>query len=64
MIRKYTITIDKLGDEDSMISQPERGEKEEFWELAEEIGMTDRHTTDRAFFHGFFTRDSEETGKK
>jgi hypothetical protein len=64
MIRKYAISIDKRGMRILLISPRERVECEEFWELAEEIGLTDLHTRDRAFFHRFFTRDDEETGKK
>jgi hypothetical protein len=64
MIWKYAIKINMRGGADSMMRPPEREEKEEFWELAEEIGMTESHTTDSAFFHGFFSKDSEGAGKK
>ena len=42
-----------------MISPRERYEREEFWELAEEIGMTDIHTDSRTFFQRFFKKNDE-----
>ena len=46
-----------------MISPRERYEREEFWELADEIGMTDIHTHNQKFFHRFFKKNDELTGK-
>jgi len=48
----------------SMISPRERYEREEFWELADEIGMSDIHTHNQKFFHRFFRKNHELTGKK
>jgi hypothetical protein len=43
-----------------MISPRERYEREEFWELAEEIGMTDIQTENtRTFFQRFFKKNDE-----
>ena len=47
-----------------MMSPRERGEREEFWELAEEIGMADSHITEGAFFHRFFHKDNERVQKR
>ncbi len=52
------------GSVDSMMSPRERYEREEFWELADEIGMTDVHTNNQTFFHRFFRKNDELTRKK
>ncbi|HJX56928.1 MAG TPA: hypothetical protein VJ350_08865 [Methanoregula sp.] len=52
------------GSKDSMISPRERYEREELWELADEIGMTDIHTHTQTFFHRLFRKNDEWTGKK
>jgi len=50
---------------DSMISPRERYEREEFWELADEIGMmTNNPTNNRTIFQKFFGKNDEWTGKK
>ena len=47
-----------------MISPRERYEREEFWELADEIGMTDIQTNKRTFFQRFFRKNDERAGEK
>ncbi len=47
-----------------MINPRERYEREEFWELADEIGMTDIHTHNQTFFHRFFRKNDELIEKK
>ena len=42
-----------------MISPRERYEKEAFWELAEDIAMTDIQTNNRTFFQRFFGKNDE-----
>jgi hypothetical protein len=49
---------------DFMISPRERYEREEFWELADEIGMTNVQSNNRTFFQRFFRKNDELTGKK
>jgi hypothetical protein len=46
---------------DSMISPRERYEREEFWDLADEIGMSDIQTSNRTFFQRFFRKNDERT---
>ena len=53
-----------MGVMDSMISPRERYEREEFWELADQIGLTDVHTNNQTFFQRFFRKNDEFTGKK
>ncbi len=47
-----------------MISPRERYDRKEFWELADEIGMADVHTSNRTFFQRFLRKNDERTGKK
>jgi hypothetical protein len=46
-----------------MIS-PQEIQREEFWELAEEIGMTDIQTNNRSFFQRFFRKNDEFAGEE
>ena len=59
MIWKYVCSfeIDRIGSVDSMISQRERHEKEIFWELAEDIALTDiTYGQDKGTLAGVFRR--------
>ncbi len=60
----YMKIIIRNGSTDFMISPRERYEREEFWELADEIGMTNVQSNNRTFFQRFFRKNDELTGKK